>query len=333
VSVPVTLKRSRPLPRTLSLPESGAPAAPAQVVVLDEGGAEDDDAPQSPPEKEEDADPADPYENPVAPLALLRAYSMQGRWTGIRNGCVVFEDDRVQYPTATLTPVREQEDGGALLSLASLWLLAAMRDRYKEAASQKILQDHGAVRIASCHVPHLLQFLMGKTKECRLLVTPEKLTSIPAPVATRLAPLRKRSSAKPPLSALELRHLPERERDEVTAQRLVETLRSTAQLQLAIRQLEVEEAALGGLLKDLQARLEATDSEVAGARRRRRELHEEFREELQLTRTYASKKRRRGTNGESSRNSANVEDPVSRFLESLDVASAQPAAQSLSPVE
>jgi len=335
VSVPVTLKRSRPLPSTPSLPESGTPAAPAQVVVLDEAEAENNDAPQSSPEQEEEeeADPTDPYEHPVAPLALLRAYSLQGRWTGIRNGFVVFEDDRVQYPTATLTPVREQEDGGALLSLASLWLLAAMRDKYKEAASHKILQDHKAVRIASRHVPHLLQFLVGKAKECRLLVTPDKLTSIPAPVAMRLAPLRKRSTARPAIPAKELRHLPERERDEVTAQRLVETLRSTSQLQLAIRQLEVGETALSGLLKDLQARLESTDSEVAGARRRKRELHEEFREELQLTRSYASNKRRRGTNGDDARNGANVEDPVARFLGSLDVASAQPAAKPLSPVE
>mmetsp|Transcript_94021 Transcript_94021/g.181379 ORF Transcript_94021/g.181379 Transcript_94021/m.181379 type:complete len:726 (+) Transcript_94021:99-2276(+) len=330
VSVPVTLRRSRPTPRTPPLPESGAPTAPEQIVVLDDV-EEEDDAPQSPQEPEEEADPSDPYENPAAPLALLRAYSIQGRWTGIRNGFIVFEDDRVQYPTATLTPVREQEDGGALLSLSSLWLLAAMGERYKDAASNKILQDHGAVRIAARHVPHLLQFLVGSAKECRLLVAPEKLTSIPAPVAMRLAPLRKCLSARPPLSSLELRHLPERERDEVTAQRLVETLRSTAQMQLAIRQLEVEEAALSGLLRDLQARLEATDAEVAGARRRRRESHEEFREELQLTRSYASNKRRRGTNGDAARNGANVEDPVARLLESLDVASSQPAA--LSPVE
>jgi len=341
VSVPVTLKRPRPLPRTPPLPDSGAPAAPAQVVVLDDtedaapasAVAAEDDAPQSEPEHEEEPDPTDPYENPTAPLALLRAYSMQGRWTGIRNGFVVFEDDRVQYPTATLTPVREQEDGGALLSLASLWLLAAMRGRYKDAASHKILQDHGAVRIAARHVPHLLQFLVGSSKECRLLVTPEKLASIPAPVAMRLAPLRKRSSARPPLPAADLRHLPERERDEVTAQRLVETMRSTAQLQLAIRQVEVEEAALSGLLRDLQARLESTDAEVAGARRRRRECHEEFREELQITRSYASNKRRKGTNGDATKSGTMVEDPVARFLESLDVASAQPAAKPLAPVE
>ena len=51
------------------------------------------------------------------------------------------KDDGVKYPASSPTPVRENRDSASeLLSLGSLWLLAALRDRYEQSATPKLCE-------------------------------------------------------------------------------------------------------------------------------------------------------------------------------------------------
>merc|ERR1719424_1959390 len=62
-----------------------------------------------------------------APLAMLRIYAAQKKWLSLKDGHVIFEDDLVEFPCGTLTPVREQPaSDSAPLSLASLWMLVCL---------------------------------------------------------------------------------------------------------------------------------------------------------------------------------------------------------------
>lgn len=158
---------------------------PAPVVVLDDHDHEPEQVHRQPLNCQED-----PYASRAAPLVLLRAYASQERWIDVRNGFIAFEDDGVQYPLATPTPVRQDLECATLLNLASLYLVVALRDHYDSTATPEVCGRHGAVRIASQHLDGLIAYLFGVCDQCPLLVTSAvALTAVPRPEPVRM-PLR-----------------------------------------------------------------------------------------------------------------------------------------------
>jgi len=272
----------------------------------------------------------DPYASPSAPVALLRAYATGGRWIGLRQGCVVFEDDAVQYPAATLTPVREHQQGGALLSLVSLWLLVALGDRYETGSTQDVCARHGCARLSEGCAQSLLAFLRGERKECELLVPPERLRIVPSPAPSRLRAKPRAVGQPPPLAAAELR-LPG-EDEAAPGEQLAESFRAVAETRAALRQNEMEEAAMVRLMAKLQAELEATDRELAKLSRERERLGEEYNTELAIARN-AAKRRRLNGSARVEPGCCPPEDVIARFLVALDAASAQQTKRPLAPAE
>merc|ERR1712226_384983 len=110
---------------------------------------------------------ADAYRCATAPVALLRAYAKEGRWFGLRDGFIDFEDDSIRYPTSTPTLMRESpRDDAPRLTLSSLWFLVSLRDRYEKCATAQLLVAHDATRIAEKHTTALLDYLLGRREWC-----------------------------------------------------------------------------------------------------------------------------------------------------------------------
>ncbi|CAK0889403.1 unnamed protein product, partial [Prorocentrum cordatum] len=304
--------RRPPPPR--ARPATGADGADGDaVVVLDEEEAPAREERERSPAGE--PLPADPYASRTAPLALLRHYLGSGRFLGLRDGFVAFEDDGVQYPAETPTPVRERPGGGALLSLGSLWLLAVLRQAYWQHA-RALCKKHGLAQVSKAHAEELLDFLLGRSDHCVLLLGPEDLRAAPPPEATWVArpaggdrpsliPLAQLQGfpGLPPLSddaAQQLdklrrrlaRQAAERSSDEAAAGEVAARCRAAEDVEAALCQNEVEVAALASLLEQLQGRLEATDRELEAVQGRRRRLLEEHRADLAAARPGAAKRRR-----------------------------------------
>jgi len=129
------------------------------------------------PQKGIDATPAGAehidsiYRKPDMPLALLRTYSSQARWVGFCRGSVIFEEDAVQYPASTPTPMCTAPGSDQHFDLVSLWLLVALRCRYEEAATPSLLEKLEATRIPEAHVAEVLGYLSGQRDRCTLLPT------------------------------------------------------------------------------------------------------------------------------------------------------------------
>lgn len=155
--------------------------------------------------------PSAGYCSPAAPLVLLRAYASQDRWVGVREHAVVFEDDAVQYPSWTLTPIKEI--GGVAaevpkLNLVSLWLLVALRGHYAVNATMDLLRDLGAVCIPARYRCDLLQYLLGLSPTCELLISEEDMSNLPCPRPTQLQRPLAHAEHLPPLDMLHLGQLP-----------------------------------------------------------------------------------------------------------------------------
>mmetsp|Transcript_82180 Transcript_82180/g.241281 ORF Transcript_82180/g.241281 Transcript_82180/m.241281 type:complete len:629 (-) Transcript_82180:22-1908(-) len=267
---PVVLRVQRPVqpaaPKAPPAPEAEAASRPAKIVVVDEepdraagarGGAEEKGK-------------AEAYESRTAPLALLRAYVSQERPVLFRQGAIIFEDDRVQYPGSTLTPVREHEDGGALLNLSSLWLLGVLRGRYQAAATKRVCEKHGAARINGSHAEGLLSFLLGEKDACKLIVVSERLGAVPFPIASRLKTLRSGAlGVRPPLTQQQLQQLPGCEDDEKAVRSVAELTRARAQVEASLRGLEKKR-------KELEEQLEATGQQIREASQQRQKLDAEL---------------------------------------------------------
>lgn len=140
------------------------------------------------------------YSNPAAPLALLRAYTAEGRWVSVLDGFVAFDDDCVQYPASTPTFIRASSSEDAkILSLSSLWLLVAFHDRYEVEATPQVCERIGATRIPKKHLPGLLDFVFGRRDGIELLSP----SATAAPADARCLAGGPRS--RPPLLPLEFR--------------------------------------------------------------------------------------------------------------------------------
>jgi len=146
------------------------------------------------------------YRSRAAPLALFRAYASQNWLIGSRNGFITFENDDVEYPAETVTPVREHHDKATCLQLASLWLLYTLRDKYDACATQQLCKKHRATRVHGRHAKRVLHFLQGRPAESRLLIMPGNLATLPEPQPRGLVGCKKLQA---PLSADVLRKLPD----------------------------------------------------------------------------------------------------------------------------
>jgi len=140
-------------------------------------------------QKEVDATPAGEeqidsiYRKPDMPLALLRAYCNQARWVGLRGGFVIFEEDAIQYPASTPTPMRTAPGGDQCFDLVSLWLLVALRRRYQVAATPSLLGKLQATCIPEAYVGEALSYLSGPCELCTLLpMEPGSSTAETSPV-------------------------------------------------------------------------------------------------------------------------------------------------------
>lgn len=109
------------------------------------------------------------YRKPDMPLTLLRAYANRAHWISLRDGFVIFEEDGVQYPASTPTPMRKAPGSDQHFDLVSLWLLVALRWRYNEAATPALLQKLKATRIPESHISEVLNYLSGQRDGCTLL--------------------------------------------------------------------------------------------------------------------------------------------------------------------
>jgi hypothetical protein len=133
------------------------------------------------------------YSCTTAPLALLRAYAAQDRWLSINCGNVIFEDDFVEFPASTLTPIREHPWESPPLNLVSLWLVVALRGRYGD-ASPHIFHKHGATHVDAKYSSTLLRFLRGEEHDCELVMSKAEYERLPRPEPHRLR-LQHRASA------------------------------------------------------------------------------------------------------------------------------------------
>jgi len=358
---PVSFKvKSTPAVKPVSVPRHAAsvasthkvapkagPLAPVVVVDEDESVADkgnssvndktDGAAEQMPPELEE------AYACRTAPLALLRAYCAHDKQVYSIKGFIFFEDDGVEYPASTLMPLRDVEDSGSLLSLASVWLLAALRGKYVERATPELCQKHGATRISSVHVASLLDFLSGKREDSELLLVQSALSQVQPPVPKFTVRPQDAASRRPLVSTAQIRSLPgsevplgekgasdrlERLRRQLAeeaegaaaAQELAESVKEVALVEVAIERVESEERALIRLVANLRSQLVKVDQEVADAIQHRQKLHDDF-----CALSAVSGKRRRVSDGQPTWEN----DALARLLVPLDGGILRSSSQSV----
>jgi len=294
--------------------------------------------------------PEDAYMTRSAPLVLLRSYAAQDRWQRHHKGQVIFEDDGVQYPAFTLLPLREAEESNSpLLSLVSVWLLVALRDRYEAHATAQLCERLSAVRISSRHTSSLLEFLLGRSQTCPLLVSGSSLASVPPPVPTRLPRPAVGAVSRPPISPVYLRNMPAapmgkaaastpspgkgvsaREKrkqadaadDKALTAEMVGVLQARAEAEAALCRTESEVAALSGLMRELEAQLQTADRELAKSRQEGERFHKEYLADLgafEASRGGPAAKRRRVGMPAPPQPRVQVEDPLARLLAPLGV--------------
>lgn len=244
----------------------------------------------------------DAYAAPMAPLVLLRRYACDRRWVSVCEGSVVFEDDGVQFPVSTITPVRGEDERQPLLNLVSLWLLVALGSRYETCATRQLCDKHGAARISLRHARELQDFLFGRQERCSLVLTAEEIKAGRVPVPAPHIPRRRLPNGRGPLtvSAMDLGAVLASSADEpVVMEELPKISEVTGAAQASSRAafqlqlLQAEEAALAALAEELRRAISQADCDVAAARSRCRMSRSAYERELASFVTGPGAKRRR----------------------------------------
>eukprot|EP00913_Durusdinium_trenchii_P035178 g32910.t1 len=107
----------------------------------------------------------DEYFKPGAAVALLRQYFKKAHWVGALNGSLIFEKHKVVYPLDTVTPVKESPSSDKLLSLGSLFAVAALQEQYEGFATASLLESLMAKKLDTEHLSELMEYLSKKAKQ------------------------------------------------------------------------------------------------------------------------------------------------------------------------
>lgn len=217
VAPAVKVMRSIPArPRRTIAPSTVAPAAAKVAAAAGPLLVEDDNdnvaaTAASTAEATESTEPSDAYRDSSAAVVLLRTYLSENRWLGVRDGFLIFEDDKVQYPLSTLTPLRlssHEDEGNHLLSLGSLFLVGSLRERYKGSVTRELRKSFSAKKIPAKARSELLDFLLRRRDTYDLLQRVQKVSPAePSSLPLALGQARAKPDIRKPLSVEDLQSL------------------------------------------------------------------------------------------------------------------------------